>query len=122
MTPKELWIQALRSGEYEQGIDYLNYRGKLCCLGVACEVFIKQGGTLSRSTNENGVIEYHGLPTSMRTSLELPTAVQAWLNLNTPLGDFPEDFPGESLAALNDDGRTFEDIANVIETTPELFA
>lgn len=31
------WIEALRSGRYQQGNGYLNRAGKFCCLGVACE-------------------------------------------------------------------------------------
>lgn len=31
-------VKALRSGKYEQGVGYLNYQNKLCCLGVACEI------------------------------------------------------------------------------------
>ena len=40
MTPelKTKWIEALRSGKYEQGKHYLKVNGKFCCLGVLCEV------------------------------------------------------------------------------------
>jgi hypothetical protein len=35
---KQKWVEALRSGEYEQGSDALYKGGKYCCLGVACVV------------------------------------------------------------------------------------
>ena len=35
---KAKWIEALRSGKYEQGQGKLNKNGKFCCLGVLCEV------------------------------------------------------------------------------------
>jgi hypothetical protein len=35
---KEKWIEALRSGKYEQGEGTLNKDNKFCCLGVLCEV------------------------------------------------------------------------------------
>lgn len=35
---KTNWINALRSGEYEQGKMYLYMNGKYCCLGVACVI------------------------------------------------------------------------------------
>lgn len=36
---KEKWIAALRSGEYEQGRNYLRTgTGKYCCLGVLCNL------------------------------------------------------------------------------------
>ena len=39
-----LWLTALRSGEYGQGISYLKtHEDKFCCLGVACEVAMKNG-------------------------------------------------------------------------------
>jgi hypothetical protein len=49
---KALWVAALRSGEYPQGRDHLaTKRGDgtfaFCCLGVACEVAIKNGLPLS---------------------------------------------------------------------------
>lgn len=40
MSPelKSAWIEALRSGRYEQGQKHLMANGKYCCLGVLCEV------------------------------------------------------------------------------------
>ena len=42
------WVAKLRSGEYEQGKGYLNDDGKMCCLGVLCEVAIEDGLALAR--------------------------------------------------------------------------
>jgi hypothetical protein len=36
----KIWIAALRSGEYIQGKDCLQYENRYCCLGVACMVLI----------------------------------------------------------------------------------
>lgn len=40
---KKRWIKALRSGEYKQGRRVLNSvdDDKYCCLGVACELLVK---------------------------------------------------------------------------------
>lgn len=38
---KAMWLEALKSGDYVQGVGYLNYMGKQCCLGVLCEVLIE---------------------------------------------------------------------------------
>lgn len=40
MTPelKSKWLSALRSGKYKQGKKTLNCGGKMCCLGVLCDV------------------------------------------------------------------------------------
>lgn len=35
---KEKWVKALRSGEYEQGREWLKRNGKFCCLGVLCDI------------------------------------------------------------------------------------
>ena len=35
---KQKWVDALRSGDYEQGKGALLASGKYCCLGVLCEV------------------------------------------------------------------------------------
>ena len=32
------WVDALRSGEYKQGRNFLERDGKFCCLGVLCEI------------------------------------------------------------------------------------
>jgi hypothetical protein len=46
---KAKWVEALRSGEYEQGSLYLRKEGKHCCLGVLCEladIEISEGGVM----------------------------------------------------------------------------
>lgn len=37
------WIEALRSGKYEQGESSLRNGDKMCCLGVACDVIDPEG-------------------------------------------------------------------------------
>lgn len=42
---KNKWIEALRSGEYEQGTGQLkSLDNKYCCLGVLCEIYHKEVG------------------------------------------------------------------------------
>lgn len=40
MTPenKRIWVDALRSGKYQQTQDVLKNKNGFCCLGVLCEV------------------------------------------------------------------------------------
>lgn len=42
---KEKWLTALRSGEYRQGTGALkdSTRNAYCCLGVLCEIAVKDG-------------------------------------------------------------------------------
>lgn len=47
MNPNaKAWADALESGNYEQGTDWLEKDGKLCCLGVACRLL---GATVCRA-------------------------------------------------------------------------
>jgi len=39
---KQLWIEALKTGKYKQGIGYLKYRDNFCCLGVLVDCYLKQ--------------------------------------------------------------------------------
>jgi len=40
---KELWLAALRSGEYKQGRQRLRTDDEFCCLGVLCDLAVKAG-------------------------------------------------------------------------------
>jgi len=35
---KKQWVEALRSGKYEQGQQYLQKDDKFCCVGVLCDI------------------------------------------------------------------------------------
>jgi len=128
-----LWVDALRSGEFQQGIGFLGIRGdgeqpdKFCCLGVACEVAIRNGVPMSRERNGS---TYAYVSSDGRESLRLPQLVGDWLGLDSPnpevlatelLGeDHYMKRPGElvRLAGCNDRyGQSFEQIANLIEST-----
>lgn len=105
---KAKWLEALRSGEYEQGRNALNENGNYCCLGVLCDVAVKSG--LALEVGERGQItEYDGL------TAYLPDRVKRWAalydhNPRVPIGPL-----GTSLANLNDQGKTFSEIADLIE-------
>jgi hypothetical protein len=119
---KALWIEALRSGEYQQGKDQLkSAEGKYCCLGVLCDLARKEGLGEWRPNSDG-----FGAPTggnefvASRDELDarwssLPTAVADWAGTSHD----PVVFGGlstSSLANLNDTGMSFEDIADVIES------
>lgn len=53
---KKQWVEALRSGKYEQGQGRLDYEGKQCCLGVLCK--IAPENIVSRKTGFSGGILY----------------------------------------------------------------
>lgn len=86
---KSLWLAALRSGEYRQGQhDLLDSDGNACCLGVLCLI---QGCSPGRIAGE-----------ALSTVFE---------EFNAGLDRSAQ----QKLAAKNDDGETFLQIADYIE-------
>lgn len=120
------WVQALRSGEYKQGIGALKGLNKdgeqtYCCLGVACDIYAKETG-LAWEVRLDGSNRFYFLG---KTGL-LPYEVQKWLGLKTDDGLYrkfsPDDHYGctRTLTGDNDGSRfTFEEIASLIESEPE---
>lgn len=91
---QEKWLKALESGEYEQGVGQLKREDKYCCLGVACEVM---------------GIEYSGFHPG------LSEAAGELVGL-TSFGDPKDD--SYSLTYLNDNGKTFKEIAEIVRSNP----
>jgi len=101
------WVKALRSGEYTQTANNLQYGARHCCLGVLCEIGSKEG--LSVRTTDNGDI--------VGTSLNSQKSIKDWSGMKTKSGGYTEK-NGETvyLTDLNDEKEyTFEQIADVIE-------
>lgn len=89
---KTKWLLALRSGAYIQGKDYLEQDQMYCCLGVLCAV---QGEEpRERFPTEND-----------RMTAILPEDLAAGLD--------QEEM--DKLANMNDDGESFQQIAEYIE-------
>lgn len=99
---QKIWLDALRSGKYNQGNTYLCIDDEYCCLGVAAEIF-----------GEGHLIE-EGYRTSFdgHTSLAPEYVVQV-LNLKDDVGSRDDD--QNALAWLNDKGLTFAQIADIFE-------
>ena len=126
------WIEALRSGKYAQT------RGTLCrsicestshcCLGVLTEIAIEHGLKVEKTRYEKdkNIVVYNG------NAAFLPMNVQAWAEIKNVDGMM---FGGEgieadieiggkkyaSLAQANDDGKTFDEIADVLEANWDKF-
>lgn len=75
------FVEALRSGEFTQGIGWLERTDKPtgvtknCCLGVACRVAYRNGVELNPLTNFRELVEFDG------TSDYMPALVSEWLGL-----------------------------------------
>jgi hypothetical protein len=118
---KEQWVSALRSGKYKQGNGALrNIKDEFCCLGVLCDIVAPEKWELNNKTllygidNKSKYLETAVLFSEIRelTGVEL-----------TCVGEYGE-FEGsvsynnidhDNLVSLNDEGMSFEEIANVIE-------
>lgn len=112
------WVAALRSGDYKQGKFVLHNEteDKFCCLGVACEIYLKEGNRLEifRMQAPGGIIA-----TVYQDKLgELPSKVRKWLGLNTSDGLYEQANRAKQLTVRNDGGYTFEQIADIIESEP----
>lgn len=136
------WLAALTSGEYKQARGQLRDDIGFCCLGVACDLYIKETGEGRWEHEEFVWLEHYDdepEPFELTESAELPFPVQRWLGLARDSSSVT--FEGfeiagtwfESLIALND-GRqltdtleykswTFPEIAEFVESrADELFA
>lgn len=122
------WIEALRSGNYRQGVDSLatirDYGDiEYCCLGVACELYAQEHD-IDITESVNGTRLYYG-----DQEYSLPTVVKEWLGLADEHGTFYKDSLPEkhkdmslgdkpSLEQLNDNSVSFDEIADFIESEP----
>ncbi len=106
------WIKALRSGKYKQTKDHLRDSDGYCCLGIGCRIFKKELG-LSELKEADGITSFN----SWRGSL--PEAVEAHLGLRSNTGKTKGR--GKDLAARNDNGWTFHEIANFLVKYPAKF-
>lgn len=108
---KDQWLEALRSGDYEQGEEYLHYDDKFCCLGVLCDIYIKEN---PESEDWDGDAE----PTFYGNAYTLPQEVLSWSGLEHENPKVPhlDKLDTISLSHLNDDYHlSFEKIADLIE-------
>jgi hypothetical protein len=105
---KTKWVEALRSGEYTQGRNLLHYMDDFCCLGVLCELAVKDGVQMSVSGNR-GVNSYDNNASS------LPDAVKDWAGLSSNLPLAKIEGVNYTLHYMNDDGNSFAEIADIIE-------
>lgn len=114
---KTKWVEALRSGEYEQGESVLKDTSegvtKYCCLGVACKLLVDEGVA----------VEYSGLYSDNIFKLVgeeegdyevLSEGIANYLGiLSNPI--VKVTVGTSTIADLNDTGTPFSEIADIIE-------
>lgn len=108
---KAKWVAALRSGEYEQGRNYLKGAEGYCCLGVLCDLYAKETGDGGFVEEGNNIFVFRSGVCTGEISYP-PSVVQLWAGLN---GCNPRLIKGSNLSGLNDQGVPFYEIADLIE-------
>ncbi len=103
--PQQLFIDALKSGQYEQCKGQLaNEHGAFCALGVACDLAVKHGVIAQFDGRHENLTKY--------------PAVQEWLDMVTSDGFCNYNDYGQctALDSLNDSGVTLPTIGKMIES------
>lgn len=122
LTPnQEKWLKALESGEFKQTTKVLENTGVaghlgFCCLGVACVVAEREGVPVERHMSLSEKV-------LKGVDLTAQPLVRQWLGLNTHNG-FPTtlrilDANKLCLVNLNDNGKSFKEIAQIVRANPE---
>lgn len=119
---KQKWVDALRSGDYQQGESRLFDGKNYCCLGVLCDIYRKE------TNNEDWTLRYsefesHDKWYFAEQSEVLPENVMDWAGLTevNPTIYGEENCNGEEIkvshdiASLNDSGYNFKELSNYIE-------
>lgn len=100
----EKWVEALRSGEYQQGQHRLRTEDKFCCLGVLCDI---SGLSEWEEREDSTYISYDSI------EVILPDSVMKWAGIATDNDSLHAGT--KALSAYNDSGYSFEQIADIIE-------
>ena len=106
---KKQWVKALRSKKYKQATGQLRVKeGKndysYCCLGVLCDI---------TKTNWHNPFMEDGEKEPLHKFEALPPRLVKRFGLKNGAGELPNST--NSLAELNDGGKSFKEIADIIE-------
>ena len=116
------WVEALRSGKYEQDKGQMRSDDGYCCLGVACDI----SGLGEWSGDEGDPAYTYGTDEDQHDTA-LPEPVKDWLGVESEVVTLPEKiafiddrdgtgaFNTNALDSANDNGASFKQIADVIE-------
>lgn len=113
---KKLWLEALRSGEYQQGKSCLHAKtekgDEFCCLGVLCDLYAKKK-KLQWGDERTDVWAKQNYVTFLGATVMPPVKVMKWAGLHLIQVRYNDD--PITISDLNDDGIPFSTIADLIE-------
>lgn len=117
---KQKWIEALRSGKYQQGRNWLNADDKFCCLGVLIDICEPSGWFTKPDAMSNAKSHRLGCATDNylgkgfhQAGTVSSTAMLIGISIPTHMDQTAE--VGHVLARMNDEGASFDEIADWIE-------
>lgn len=126
---KQQWVAALRSGKYSQDTGALRSTQGYCCLGVLCDLYAQEHNEqwdVHRYNSNLG--ESYDIPENEVTKIDLSdefhfdgelealsNTVKLWAGLNDPSPHVHIDNDVVELIYLNDNGVSFNEIADLIE-------
>ena len=130
---KQKWVNALRSGEYEQGSEKL-YSGRgYCCLGVLCDLYSKENGLKWEFRGDDVIKTEDEIVSSQLQKFDyfyfddesefLHESVKEWAELSVKNPqvrvEYEDDedarFYVDEIANVNDSGYSFTQLAEIIE-------
>jgi len=110
---KVKWVAGLRSGEYKQGKDALKKGDLFCCLGVLCDIYMKETGNgewIQVKPKLEG-LRYKFIDNEESSSVFLINSIKYWAGLDCCIPVVKSC----SLSSMNDRGETFLEIADLID-------
>lgn len=111
---KNLILEALRSGEYQQGRGQCFYKGCYCVTGVILDVYRKDTGDGNWNTEAASLVHNNG--TLSHTQVQ--PCVWKWLGIEDEIPDYGLALcynGGCRYWNTNDRGYPFDQLANIIE-------
>ena len=120
---KDRWVNALRGGNYKQGKGcLLDEYGNYCCLGVLCDLYMKETGEQVTWENQcDGFGDVTQIASFLGYTTILPETIREWAGLNEQSPSVMyTDMDGEGgyrmLSTLNDNhDASFDELAELIE-------
>lgn len=122
----DAWLKALRSGEYAQTKNKLCHIGEngersFCCLGVLSDIAVKEGacGWRGRFRHHEVDGEANYLTDSVTAWARLSDQTREQLPISDLIAFTGKEGESVHLSDLNDRGRSFNEIADIIEQIVE---
>jgi hypothetical protein len=112
---KELWLKELRNPERKQARGALRKPDGECCLGVLCDIAVKNNVIPEPKFDGGMGVYYFDNDGYGPEGGVLPVVVQRWAGVDSSLPGVHRDGILFGLAGLNDGGATFAEIADLIE-------